>query len=416
MGAFRRTWLIAFLFIRLSTELVPVVSAHTRKLDNSSSLFSVYPTPCFPGTFIFGDSLVDNGNAMAVYPDRFARLEQDPFGVSWPGHGADRFCDGKLIGDYLSWGTGGFPMSAYLRSVQTLLFLGVNLAASGSTVLPGLTLNPIFQDDEVFPHTPFTLDQQLQWYKHFMFRDSELSKGRSMQNVIPVGSFNSSLHLIIAGYTDYILQFLSGWPEALVLASVTGIVNGISDTAEMLHTTHKVKDIVVVNLPPLGCTPAFLTIFPGDPDDYDDYGCLTSFNAAIELHNEELFRAVLTLRAKYPDLSLSYGNFYRTFQDILKHPSKFGFHSTPKLLKACCGAGGKYNFEPNVTCGASVFANGKLHNGTVCKEPTKHLFWDGFHPSGAVNRIAAISFLNGTALYPSDGLRPPNCKPDFSQF
>lgn len=230
MGAFRRTWLIAFLFIRLSTELVPVVSAHTRKLDNSSSLFSVYPTPCFPGTFIFGDSLVDNGNAMAVYPDRFARLEQDPFGVSWPGHGADRFCDGKLIGDYLcncfqaslpahltfdlelsslpiiwpymlaelfphdlaskflkfllellhmlaAWGTGGFPMSAYLRSVQTLLFLGVNLAASGSTVLPGLTLNPIFQDDEVFPHTPFTLDQQLQWYKHFMFRDSELSKG-----------------------------------------------------------------------------------------------------------------------------------------------------------------------------------------------------------------------------------------------
>lgn len=216
-------------------------------------------------------------------------------------------------------------------------------------------------------------------------RRPALNAGRSMQNVIPVGSFNSSLHLIIAGYTDYILQFLSGWPEALVLASVTGIVNGISDTAEvherehrawsicsawrddgyvssfgayiynhfrfvlfvpsrihlmwyicriicshvlgllqMLHTTHKVKDIVVVNLPPLGCTPAFLTIFPGDPDDYDDYGCLTSFNAAIELHNEELFRAVLTLRAKYPDLSLSYGNFYRTFQDILKHPSKFG--------------------------------------------------------------------------------------------
>lgn len=55
----------------------------------------------FPAVYAFGDSLTDNGNSIAAFPDQFAHAELDPNGVLFPGHAADRYTDGKLLIDFL---------------------------------------------------------------------------------------------------------------------------------------------------------------------------------------------------------------------------------------------------------------------------------------------------------------------------
>lgn len=59
------------------------------------------PNCSYPAVFAFGDSLSDTGNSIAAFPEKFANAEQDPNGVLFPMHAADRFTDGKLLLDFL---------------------------------------------------------------------------------------------------------------------------------------------------------------------------------------------------------------------------------------------------------------------------------------------------------------------------
>lgn len=55
----------------------------------------------FSAVYSFGDSLTDNGNAIAALPDQFIDSEANPNGVNFPHHAADRYCDGRLLVDYI---------------------------------------------------------------------------------------------------------------------------------------------------------------------------------------------------------------------------------------------------------------------------------------------------------------------------
>lgn len=55
----------------------------------------------FSAVYSFGDSLTDNGNAIAALPEQFIDSEENPNGVNFPHHAADRYCDGRLLVDYI---------------------------------------------------------------------------------------------------------------------------------------------------------------------------------------------------------------------------------------------------------------------------------------------------------------------------
>lgn len=59
------------------------------------------PNCSFPAVYAFGDSLSDTGNSIAAFPEKFANAEQDPNGLEFPMHAADRYTDGKLVVDFL---------------------------------------------------------------------------------------------------------------------------------------------------------------------------------------------------------------------------------------------------------------------------------------------------------------------------
>lgn len=83
------------------------------------------------------------------------------------------------------------------------------------------------------------------------------------------------------------------------------------------------KDILVVNLPPLGCMPALLTLYPGTKDKYNNHGCLTEINKISAEHNKLLAEGITKLQAKYPTVKLYYGDSHGVYTDILKDPLKY---------------------------------------------------------------------------------------------
>jgi alpha-L-fucosidase len=86
-----------------------------------------------------------------------------------------------------------------------------------------------------------------------------------------------------------------------------------------------------------------------------------------------------------------------------------------ETLKACCGTGGSYNFNKQVTCGHVGTIDNQLVNLTTstCDNSLEYLSWDGIHHSNTFNKAAATAFLTGKHISPTPGF---NCSPDFSNW
>lgn len=65
----------------------------------ASNLLSIHGDKLVPCYFIFGDSLVDNGNNN----DRFtvAKANYPPYGIDYPGGETGRFSNGRNVADFI---------------------------------------------------------------------------------------------------------------------------------------------------------------------------------------------------------------------------------------------------------------------------------------------------------------------------
>ena len=88
-----------------------------------------------------------------------------------------------------------------------------------------------------------------------------------------------------------------------------------------------------------------------------------------------------------------------------------GFNET---IKACCGAGGKYNVQ-EILCGSSGYVNGVLLEAKSCADPNSYFSWDGIHITEAAARLLAESLLKGNYLEPPYALSKL-CKLNFDKF
>ena len=67
-------------------------------------------------------------------------------------------------------------------------------------------------------------------------------------------------------------------------------------------------------------------------------------------------------------------------------------------FKACCGAGGEYNYVNDIQCGSSGYVNGTLVKSKRCSDPTMHIIWDSIHPTESFARYVAEGVLSGSHL------------------
>jgi len=186
-------------------------------------------------------------------------------------------------------------------------------------------------------------------------------------------------------------------------------------------------DVVVPGVLPIGCFPLYLTLYQSSSkDDYDEIGCLKSYNNLSSYHNELLRQAVSGLQSKHAGVRLMYADFYAQVADMVRSPETFGTrlavlvrslagawsenltmihclcvltlhcaHAGLKYgLKVCCGAGGQgsYNYNNNARCGMS--------GSSACGDPEKYLVWDGIHLTEAAYRSIADGWLKGTYCSP----------------
>ena len=75
-----------------------------------------------------------------------------------------------------------------------------------------------------------------------------------------------------------------------------------------------------------------------------------------------------------------------------------GFKAT---TKACCGIGGKYNFQYNIQCGSNGTINGRPVKAVSCSDPASYISWDGVHWTDEANRLLTQHILTGKYFEPS---------------
>ena len=69
-----------------------------------------------------------------------------------------------------------------------------------------------------------------------------------------------------------------------------------------------------------------------------------------------------------------------------------GARLNTNVLQACCGEGGKYNFDPLKPCG--------LGKTVSCTNPGQYFNWDGIHLTDAAYRTITNLFVDGDFTSP----------------
>ncbi|KAJ4763862.1 GDSL esterase/lipase [Rhynchospora pubera] len=349
----------------------------------------IQPTPShkFNSIFSFGDSCTDTGNANVLAKKRSwsSYTHNLPYGMTFFRRPSNRFCDGRLIVDFLAEEFGLPYLKPYLGKNESFR-QGANFAVVGATAL----------DDTFFRQHNITtskspsrksLSSQLQWFEEL--KPSLCQTPKECRDY-----FGRSLFILgqIQG-NDYFTMPSSLSVEQMMSYS-SAIIQTIARTIKEL-IDQGAKTVVVAGNIPIGCLPIYL-IINGKSKGHSSYdpstGCIEKYNRLSRHHNSLLLEAIKKLRIKYRDAKIIYADIYKPIIDFIRFPQRYGFTSKP--LVVCCGTshefnwpGGEYNWDLLRQCGTP--------NVTACQNPSTYVNWDGLCFTEATNRYVANSWLKG---------------------
>ncbi|KAF9615764.1 hypothetical protein IFM89_026230 [Coptis chinensis] len=263
-------------------------------MSNSIASFFFYSIlPCFllftccscsfetSGMFVFGSSLVDNGNNNFIQ-NVTSKADYQPYGIDFPLGPSGRFSNGKNVIDALG-------------------------------ELLKLPLIPAFKNP--------------------------LTKGP----------------LILHG-----VDYASGG---------SGILDETGSIAKLYSLG--ARKFVLISVYPLGCIPFVKTTFAVSQ------GCLDPLNQAALLFNSRMKSLVDDLKPNLPGSNLVCINTYQIIMDIIKDPATKGFNDT---TSGCC------EVIPVREGGTGILCK---RSGSTCSDRSGHAFFDGLHPTEAVNDLIA---------------------------
>ncbi|XP_047331877.1 acetylajmalan esterase-like [Impatiens glandulifera] len=330
--------------------------------------------------YVLGNAFSDTGNIIRLNPNALpARL---PYGQTI-GRATGRLSDGLLIIDYIAKAL-ELPLTPPSLDTTASFDKGASFAVDGGTALN----NSFFAERGIQLIVPQTIPlyQQLEWFETNINNycatketESDCVKNRLQKSVIFVS---------VMGDDDFNNAFVSGKSISEVQTYVPLIVRSIIDVVKEIIKLGGKRIVVPGNIP-IGCRPAYLTLFSNGTNNtngYDLFGCLRSFNVFVELYNHDLQTALISLQQEFPQAIILYEDFYNAFRSLLLGAPLLGF-KRETLVKACCGIGGQYNFDLNRMCGSI--------GTTACPNPSTYISWDGVHlTQEAYRRISQIIIPN----------------------
>ncbi|KAI3517828.1 hypothetical protein L1887_17048 [Cichorium endivia] len=324
--------------------------------------------------FVFGDSLVDNGNNNFLLTG--ARADYPPYGIDSPSHSpSGRFSNGRNIPDILSEFIGSEPVFPFLSPELTneKLLLGANFASAGIGILndTGMQFGDILR-----------VPLQLEYFKEYQRRLGSLVGEKQAKDIV-----NRGLVLISLGGNDFVNNYYL-YPfsaRSLQFTLPEYVVFLMSEYRKILMALYDmgVRRGILMGSGPLGCAPAEIAQHSYNGE------CASNLQAAAELFEPQLALMVKDLNSELGSDVFVAANTKLMHNDIITNPQAFGFETAKT---ACCGQG------PFNGIGLCTMTS------NLCKNRDTFVFWDAFHPTERASRLIVEQMMNGTDHY----MRPMN--------
>ncbi|CAI0470887.1 unnamed protein product [Linum tenue] len=328
--------------------------------------------PCF---FIFGDSLVDNGNNNGMLT--LARANYRPYGIDFPLGATGRFTNGQTYVDALArlLGFRNFiPPFARARAPREVL-RGVNFAsgAAGIREETGNNLGNHASMNQQLNNFGSVVQVMLRY-----FRGDTSLLNSYLGRCIFFSGMGSNDYLNNYFMSNFYTTGSDYTPEAF--ASLL-----LQDYANQLAKLHAMgaRKVIVTSVGQIGCIPYQLARYTNN-NNTKNSRCNEKINDAVSMFNSGLKRLVQRFNAggtELPGAKFVYLDFYKSTSDLYLNSSQYD--------KGCCGVGRN---NGQITC---------LPSQQPCQDRRKYLFWDAFHPTELANvLLAQSSFSNQTFTYP----------------
>ncbi|CAN0918920.1 GDSL esterase/lipase At1g29670 [Linum grandiflorum] len=329
--------------------------------------------PCY---FIFGDSLVDNGNNNQIRNSNY-RANYQPYGVDFPNGPSGRFSNGKTTVDVLAELLG---FDNYIPSYED---------ASGQEVLKGV--NYASAAAGIREETGKQLGGRISFsgqVKNYIDTVSEIVRLEGDEDSA-ARYLSKCIYSVGIGSNDYLNNYFM--PTYYNTANqytpqqyAEDLIERYTDQLKILYK-YGARKFVLNGIGQLGCSPSVLL-----RNSVNGRTCVKSVNNAVKIFNKKLRALVDRLNDKTPDARLTYIDTYGIFKDLIDNPRDHGFDVGDK---ACCGVGRN---EGYFTC---------LPYQTPCQDRNQYLYWDAFHPTEAVNTYVgkrAFDAQSSDDAYPYD--------------
>ncbi|CAH2071033.1 unnamed protein product [Thlaspi arvense] len=312
-----------------------------------------------PALFVFGDSSVDCGTNNFL--GTLARADRLPYGRDFDTHQpTGRFCNGRIPVDYLANRLGLPFVPSYLGQSGTVedMFQGVNYASAGAGII-------LSSGSELGQRVSFAMqvEQFVDTFQQMILSIGEEATDRLVSNsvfYISIG-VNDYIHFYIRNISN-VQNLYTPWLFNQFLAS------NMRQELKTLYNV-KVRRMVVMGLPPIGCAPYYLWKYRSQNGE-----CAEEVNSMIMESNFVMRYTVEQLNHELPGASVIYCDVFQSAMDILKNHQLYGFNET---TEACCGLGRYKGWLPCIS------------PEMACSDASGHLWWDQFHPTEAVNAILA---------------------------
>ncbi|XP_055811779.1 GDSL esterase/lipase At4g28780-like [Solanum dulcamara] len=319
--------------------------------------------------FVFGDSLVDNGNNN--YLATTARADSPPYGIDYPTHSpTGRFSNGLNLPDLISEKLGAEPTLPYLDPALKgdKLLVGANFASAGIGIL---------NDTGIQFVNIIRIHDQLDLFQQYQQRVSGVIGAEQTKRLV-----NDALVLITLGGNDYVNNYF------LTPISPRQIQYNIQDYSRVVITEYRniltrlhdlgARRVLVTGTGPLGCVPAELAMWSSNGE------CAKELQQAAKIFNSLLVQMTKRLNQQLSSDIFVAVNAMEMQNDFFTKPKEFGF-VTSKI--ACCGQG-PYNGLGLCTTASNL-----------CTNRDEYAFWDAFHPTEKANKIIVKTILTGSDKY-----------------
>ncbi|KAL9314210.1 hypothetical protein ACSQ67_019662 [Phaseolus vulgaris] len=334
--------------------------------------------------FIFGDSLSDVGNNKYLSKS-LAQASLPWYGIDL-GNGLPngRFSNGRTVADIIGDSMGLPRPPAFLDPSLTedvILENGVNYASGGGGIL---------NETGSYFIQRFSLYKQIELFQG----TQELIRSRIGKDEAEK-IFQGARYVVALGSNDFINNYLMPvYSDSWNYNDETFVDYLIGTLREQLKLLHGLgaRQLMVFGLGPMGCIPLQRVLSTSGE-------CQDRTNKLAIRFNKGGSKLIDELEKQLPNSSFRFGDAYDVVNDVISNPNKYGFQNSDS---PCCSF---RNIRPALTC---------IPASKLCKDRSKYVFWDEYHPSDRANELIAKELIKKFGFITVHQTNPPSPSPTLA--